>query len=102
MLGLITLNTLKKYHELVLRITVLQSPVIFQSSGWSAGVEINGFNVFTFFSATKIRHLFVCIMIANMLILPQLRELRAVEALKNGDLVDKVVSVAMSELQRHF
>lgn len=37
-----------------------------------------------------------------MLILPQLRELRAVEALKNGDLVDKVVSVAMSELQRHF
>lgn len=41
-------------------------------------------------------------MIANILMLPQLWELRAVEAFKNNDLVDKVVSVVMSELQRHF
>ena len=61
--------------------------MIFQSSGLSAGVEINGFNVFTFFSVTKIRHLFVCIMIANIFVLPQLWELRVVEALKNHDLV---------------
>lgn len=76
--------------------------MIFQSSVWFAGVEINEFNVFTFFAATKIRHLFICIMIANILMLPQLWELRAVEALKNNDLVDKAVSVVMSELQRHF
>lgn len=60
--------------------------MIFQFPGLSAGVEINGFNVLTFFSVTEVRHLFVCIMIANTLILPQLWELRVVEALKNHDL----------------
>lgn len=76
--------------------------MIFQSSVWFAGAEINGFNVFTFFPATKIRLVFIYIMIANTLMLPQLWELGAVEALKNNDLVDKVVNVVMSELQRHF
>lgn len=76
--------------------------MVFQSSVWFAGVEINGFNVFMFFAATKIKHLFICITIANILTLPQLWELRAVEGLKNNVLVDKVASVVMSELQRHF
>lgn len=51
---LLTLNALKKYHELVLRITVLQSPVILQSSGLSAGVETNVFNIIRFSQSQRL------------------------------------------------
>lgn len=50
---LLTLNALKKYHELFL-ITVLQSPVILQSSGLSAGVETNVFNIIRFSQSQRL------------------------------------------------
>lgn len=48
-----------KYCKLVLIIIALPRLVILQSSGLSAGVETNSFNVITVFSITKVRNFFV-------------------------------------------